>query len=340
MVWTPQGMLQDTFDFTDHRIRLNMAARDTSRLTLKLLCEELACPAPRLGTYYPNVSLMVVPGEYAVMKIRAEKGKVPEVDWIRGGTVAYDYWRLYYEQVDPAEAAYRQLTMTNMLEGGDIRDYKEEFDAYMQANKQTIMAFVRANPRSYISLMNLLEHYNWFDENEAERIYDQLPQELQGTAYGKILKRKLDAGRPYRPGTIAPDFVKKDMNGKDVSLKKLKGKYVLLDFWGSWCGPCRASHPHLKELHKKYSGKVVFVNVADENVKDLEQAKKLWKQAVKEDGMTWTQILNNEGKEEQDLLKLYNITSFPTKILIDPEGKVVARLVGATADPEEFLKAL
>jgi len=56
--------------------------------------------------------------------------------------------------------------------------------------------------------------------------------------------------------------------------------------------------------------------------------------------MTWTQILNNEGKEEQDLLKLYNITSFPTKILIDPEGKVVARLVGATADPEEFLKAL
>ena len=63
MGWTPQGMLQDTFDFTDHRIRLNMAARDTSRLTLKLLCEELACPAPRLGTYYPNVSLMVVPGE-------------------------------------------------------------------------------------------------------------------------------------------------------------------------------------------------------------------------------------------------------------------------------------
>ena len=56
--------------------------------------------------------------------------------------------------------------------------------------------------------------------------------------------------------------------------------------------------------------------------------------------MTWTQILNNEGKEEQDLLKLYNITSFPTKILIDPEGKVVAWLVGATADPEEFLKAL
>lgn len=96
----------------------------------------------------------------------------------------------------------------------------------------------------------------------------------------------------------------------------------------------------MQKLHKKYSGKVVFVNVADENVKDLEQAKKLWKQAVKEDGMTWTQILNNEGKEEQDLLKLYNITSFPTKILIDPEGKVVARLVGATADPEEFLKAL
>ncbi len=132
-----------------------------------------------------------------------------------------------------------------------------------------------------------------------------------------------------------------DLQGNAFFLPQLdQAKPTIIYFWGSWCGPCRASHPHLKELHKKYSGKVVFVNVADENVKDLEQAKKLWKQAVKEDGMTWTQILNNEGKEEQDLLKLYNITSFPTKILIDPEGKVVARLVGATADPEEFLKAL
>ena len=340
MGWSPRGMVQDTFDFADHRIRLNMAAKDTARVTMKLLCEELACPAPRMGTYYPNIDLMLVPGEYAIMKIRAEKGKIPEADWIRGGTVAHDYWRLYYEQVEPAEAAYRQLMMTNIIQGGDIRDYKEEFEAYMQANKQTIMTFVRDNPRSYISLMNLLEHYNWFDENEAERIYDQFPQELQYTAYGKALKRKLDSGRPYRSGTVAPDFVKTDMNGKSLSLQSLRGKYVLLDFWGSWCGPCRASHPHLKELHKKYSKKVVFVNIANENVKDLEQTKKLWKQAVKEDGMTWPQILNNEGKEEQDLLKLYNITSFPTKILIDPEGKVVTRLVGAMADPEEFLKVL
>lgn len=340
MGWSPRGMVQDTFDFNDHHIRLDIAAKDTARVTMKLLCEELACPAPRLGTYYPNVDLMLVPGEYAVVKIRAEKGKIPEVDWVRGGSVAHDYWRLYYEQVEPAEAAYRQLMMTNIIQGGDIRDYKEEFDAYIQANKQTIMAFVRNKPRSYIALMNLLEHYNWFDENETERIYDQFPQELQCTAYGKILKRKLDAGRAYRPGTMAPDFVKKDMNGKNISLKNLRGKYVLLDFWGSWCGPCRASHPHLKELYKKYGKKVAFVNVANENVKDLEQAKKLWKQAVKEDGMTWPQILNNEGKEEQDLLKLYNITSFPTKILIDPEGKVVTRLVGAMADPEEFLKVL
>ena len=85
---------------------------------------------------------------------------------------------------------------------------------------------------------------------------------------------------------------------------------------------------------------MVFVNVAVENVRDLEQARKLWKQAVKEDDMTWTQILNNEGKKEYDLPKLYHITSFPTKILIDPEGKVIARFVGAMADPEEFLKAL
>lgn len=340
MGWSARGMIQDTFTFSNHRIRLDIAARDTSRVTMKLLCEELACPAPQIGRYYPNVDLMLVPGEYAVLKIKAEKGKVPQVEWVRGGPVAQDYYRLYYGQAAPAEMDYRQLMMTNIMQGGDIRNYKEEFDAFMQANRQTIMTFVRNNPGSYITAMNLLEHYNWFDENEVERIYGQFPRELKYTVYGKALKRKLDAGRAYRPGTMAPDFTKKDMNGKNVSLKNLRGKYVLLDFWGSWCGPCRASHPHLKELHKKYGKKVSFVNVANENVRDLSQAKKLWKQAVKEDEMTWTQILNNEGKEECDLLKLYNITSFPTKILIDPEGKILARFVGALADPAELLETL
>lgn len=340
MGWSPQGMLRDTFAFQDHVVALDIARRDTLKVALKLLCDELGCPTPRLGTYYPNVDLMLVPGEFAVVDIVAEKGRVPQMVWKRGGEVAHDYHRLNYEQAAPAEWAYRQLVMDNIIRGGDIREYKTELEDYMAANQKIIVDFVRNNPKSYISVLNLLEHYNWFDENETERLYGQFPEQLKGTPAARYIKNKLDAGRAYRVGTPAPAFSKKDMNGKLITLEQWKGKYVLLDFWGSWCGPCRASHPHLRELYKKYGKRVVFIHVAHENERDLTEARKKWKQAVQEDGLTWTQILNNEEVEDCNLLKLFHINSFPTKVLIDPEGKVAARYVGAMADPAERLQQI
>lgn len=91
---------------------------------------------------------------------------------------------------------------------------------------------------------------------------------------------------------------------------------------------------------EKYKKQVVFINVAQENVKDQNEARKLWKTAVKEDGLTWTQILNNEGRETCDMIRLFNIYSFPTKVLIDPNGIVVARMVGGLVDAGEVLEKL
>lgn len=335
--YTNRGFRTDTFPFSGHRIRISVGETDTMQMTLKILSEGLGSRTKQLGMNYPHLSLLLVPGEFAVVKLRLEKGKIPSVDWIRGGEVSHDFVRLNYEQVKPAELSYRQLTVDNVIQGGDIRNYKEEFGAYQKANKENIMNFVRENPTSYVTAMKLLEHYIWFDENEIERIYEQFPVSLKATSYGRVIKRKLDAGRPYRIGMQAADFKKKEMNGKWVSLSEWKGKYVLLDFWGSWCGPCRASHPHLKELYQRYGNRMVFVNIAQENVKDLGEAQELWKNAVREDGLTWTQVLNNEGREECDLLNLFHITSFPTKILIDPDGKIAGRYVGAMADPAEKL---
>ena len=340
MNFSSKGFSQDTVAFTDHRIDLNLPGKDTVSISLRIMCDELGAPAPRMGTYYPVVSLLSVPGEFAILNLKAEKGKESQVQWVEGGNISHDFIRLNYEQTQPAEVAYRQLVVDNIIRGGDIREYRSEYDAYAQANKQTIMEFIRANPTSYVSAMNLLDHYIWFDENEIEAIYNQFPAGLKGSAYGRVLGRKLEAGRAYRTGTMAAGFVKKDMEGRKVALEDYRGKYVLLDFWGSWCGPCRESHPHLKELHQKYGDRMVFINVANENVRDLAQARKLWQQAVKEDGMTWTQVLNNEGVRECNLLDLYHINSFPTKILIDPQGRIVARLVGSSADLGEQLEKI
>ena len=111
---------------------------------------------------------------------------------------------------------------------------------------------------------------------------------------------------------------------------------MLLDFWGSWCGPCRASHPHLKALQAHYGPQgLEGINIAQENGAD---ARKIWLKAVEEDQMTWTQILNNEDREVCDVVKLYGITAFPTKVLIDPEGKIIVKTVGESAPIDEKLK--
>lgn len=331
---------QEDYEFDNHLINISIAGKDTVSASMRLLCEELACPTARGNDYYPHVNFIIVPGEVAVVKINAEKGKVAELEWQRGGDISHDFLRLNYELLKPEERDYNQLVMDNIIRGGDIRDYPNEFQASWDAGKVRTMTFIRENTHSFISAMELWEHYIWFDENEAEDIYNHFPENMKASPYGRVIAQRLERGKDFRTGQLANNFEKKDMNGKTVSLEKLRGKYVLLDFWGSWCGPCRESHPHLKELYEKYKKQVVFINVAQENTKDLDEARKLWKTAVKEDGMTWTQILNNEGRNECDMVRLFNISAFPTKILIDPNGIVVSRMVGGMVNAGKILEEI
>ena len=122
---------------------------------------------------------------------------------------------------------------------------------------------------------------------------------------------------------------KKDINGKQVNFKALKGKYVLLDFWGSWCAPCRASHPHLKELYSKYKDKgFEIVGIANEHGADLATCRALWTEAIKQDGLPWIQVLDNENRDRFNAVIQFQITGFPTKILLDKEGNVIGKYVG------------
>ena len=332
--------MQEEHEFDNYMLDISMAGKDTVSAGIRFLCDELAMPTAEGTKLNPHFSFMIVPGEFAVLKLDLEKGKVPVVKWEKGGPVSRDFVRLNYDLLTPEEKAYNQLMIDNVIQGGDIRNYPEEFQRSFDANKRKTMEFIRNNPDSYIAVMKLAEHYIWFDENETEDIYSRFPANLKGNSYGRIIAQRLKRSQDFRIGMPAKNFEKKDMNGKTVSLEELRGKYVLLDFWGSWCAPCRASHPHLKELYEKYKKQVVFINVAQENVKDQNEARKLWKTAVKEDGLTWTQILNNEGRETCDMIRLFNIYSFPTKVLIDPNGIVVARMVGGLVDAGEVLEKL
>ncbi len=122
-------------------------------------------------------------------------------------------------------------------------------------------------------------------------------------------------------GEIAPDFETTLVDGNTFRLSDLRGKYVLLDFWGSWCPPCRKENPKLVRLHEKYADQLVIVTVA------LEKDAVSWKKAVKKDGFVWVHQIVDQNKYVMmsSIARKYGVTEIPSKFLISPEGILLGR---------------
>ena len=122
-------------------------------------------------------------------------------------------------------------------------------------------------------------------------------------------------------GAIAPDFSAPTPEGKMVSLKEAMGKYTIIDFWASWCKPCRRENPNVVRVYKKYHDK--GLNIISISL-DKESQKQRWIQAIEDDKLTWTNISNLKFWREPIALQ-YNVRSIPATFLIDSEGKIIAK---------------
>jgi peroxiredoxin len=122
-----------------------------------------------------------------------------------------------------------------------------------------------------------------------------------------------------RAGVQAPDFTAQKVDGTNFTLSSLQGKYVVLDFWGSWCKWCIKGFPDMKEAYAKHKAKVEFVGIA---CRDTEEK---WKAATAKYELPWISVLNPAAN---DLVRVYDVQGFPTKIVIDPQGKIVKIVLG------------
>jgi len=158
------------------------------------------------------------------------------------------------------------------------------------------------------------------DYPSLQSLFDKLDPELKESKQALDFKTYLTNLGNIQIGKLAPNFSQPDSSSKIIQLSDFKGKYVLLDFWASWCVPCRRENPNLLQAYKQYKDKGFEIFGVSIDTKDEDWR---WKRAIQNDGLIWTQVSDLKGPEN-DAAKLYAIQVIPSNYLIDPSGKIIA----------------
>jgi peroxiredoxin/flagellar biosynthesis regulator FlaF len=218
-----------------------------------------------------------------------------------------------------------------MMAGKQVEEDPEGVEV-AAAQKRVRDEFIDQNPDSELALELLRGKFLSLPIDRFESRFLALSERVRNTEAGVEMAERVAKAKTLAVGNPAPLFTKTDKDGNKISLADYRGKWVLIDFWGTWCGPCRQSHPHLVEQYETYSPKgMVFINIAQENTKANGWREK-WVAAIEKDGLVWTNIADDEFPAEGSVIAAYQIAAYPTKVIVDPHGNIAGIYPGGNVD--------
>lgn len=211
-----------------------------------------------------------------------------------------------------AQMSNDTVTINKLLK--EYQKFQDEMNGYSKK-------FIKENPDAYLSAL-LLENFlmrQYLAPEEIKIYFEGLNKEVKDTKSGKKIKTALDSMSAMVVGKPAPNFSAPTPDGKTISLKESLGKVTIIDFWASWCGPCRAENPNVVALYNEFHPK--GLNIIGVSL-DKDAAK--WKDAIAKDGLTWSHVSNLKFWEDP-IAKQYNVQSIPATFILDAKGNIVAK---------------
>jgi len=222
---------------------------------------------------------------------------------------------------EPNQKLQDSLTklITNTTDAAVKKELKEKLNAARIAEKELDINDVKNNPNSIISAYILSVYTSTWGKEKSTELYENLSSEMKNTSYGKTIKDFITLNKEIKIGGKFADFEQANTAGKKIKLSNIKAKYVLLEFWGSWCGPCREENPKLVKTYNSFKAKgfEILGVAADDN-------KAQWLKAIKEDLLPWENVCDLKGDKNEAAL-IYGINAFPTNYLIDGNGIIIAK---------------
>lgn len=204
--------------------------------------------------------------------------------------------------------------------GEEYKRLMTNIDSVMELLQTFRIKYIEQHPASLFGATQLYVMQDGLPVAQLEKLYQSLRSPAKDLGLLKNLPSRIEAKKASDTGRIAPGFSIKDMNGKIITLSDYKGKYVLLDFWASWCVPCRQESAGLVKAYQKFKGKRFQIISVSSDVKEPN-----WRKAIKDDKLDeWIHVCDFKGLDNQVAIE-YGVQPIPDNFLIDPDGEIIAR---------------